>query len=100
MGKPFIITPQAQRDFDKTYGWYEEQYQGLGKEFARCVDAKIAEIQPQFEVKTQYADSTHTYRSRFWLLVNLNRAKLIVSINSQGSFTNTKNHDAKTDYSC
>ena len=45
MGKPFIITPQAQRDFDKTYWWYEEQYQGLGKEFALCVDAKIEEIQ-------------------------------------------------------
>jgi len=45
VGKPFIITPQAQRDFDKNYWWYEEQYQGLGKEFARCVDAKIAEIQ-------------------------------------------------------
>jgi hypothetical protein len=45
VGKPFIITPQAQRDFDKTYWWYEEQYQGLGKEFALCVDAKIEEIQ-------------------------------------------------------
>mgnify|MGYP003626298764 FL=1 len=53
MGKPFIITPQAQRDFDKTYGWYEEQYQGLGKEFARCLDAKMAEIQrnpEQFQI--------------------------------------------------
>lgn len=53
MGKPFIITPKAQRDFNKTYWWYEEQYQGLGKEFARCVDAKIAEIQrfpEQFQI--------------------------------------------------
>ena len=53
MGKHFIITPQAQHDFDKTYWWYEEQYQGLGKEFARCVDAKIAEIQrnpKQFQI--------------------------------------------------
>jgi len=45
VGKLFIITPQAQRDFDKIYCWYEEQYQGLEKEFARCMDAKIAEIQ-------------------------------------------------------
>ena len=45
MGKPFIITPQAQRDFDRSYWWYEEQYQGLGKEFARSFDAKITEIQ-------------------------------------------------------
>lgn len=53
MGKPFIITPQAQDDFDKTYWWYEEQYQGLGKEFARCVDAKIVDIQSspeQFQI--------------------------------------------------
>ncbi|MCC5914633.1 MAG: type II toxin-antitoxin system RelE/ParE family toxin [Balneolaceae bacterium] len=53
MGKPYIITPQAQGDFDSTYWWYEEQYQGLGKEFARCVDAKIAEIQrfpEQFQI--------------------------------------------------
>ena len=44
MGKTFIITPQAQRDFDSAYWWYEEQYRGLGKEFARCVDVKIAEV--------------------------------------------------------
>jgi len=53
VGKPFIITPQAQRDFDKTYGWYEDQYEGLGKEFAHCVDAKITEIQrspEQFQI--------------------------------------------------
>lgn len=53
MGKSYIITPQAQRDFDRTYWWYEEQYSGLGKEFARCVDAKIAEIQrfpEQFQI--------------------------------------------------
>ena len=45
MGKKVIITPQAQHDFDNTYWWYEEQNQGLGKEFANCVDTKIAEIQ-------------------------------------------------------
>ena len=60
MGKPFIITPQAQRDFDKTYWWYEEQYQGLGKEFALCVDAKIEEIQrfpEQFQITVKYKRS-------------------------------------------
>jgi len=33
--------------------WYEEQFQGLGNDFARCVDVKIAEIQrspEQFQV--------------------------------------------------
>ena len=53
MGNSYIITPQAQRDFDSNYRWYEEQYLGLGKEFARCVDAKIGEIQrhpEQFQI--------------------------------------------------
>lgn len=50
VGKPFIITPQAQRDFDKAYWWYEEQYQGLGKEFARCLDAKIQRFPEQFQI--------------------------------------------------
>lgn len=45
MGKKFIITPQAQRDFESAYWWYEEQYRGLGREFARCVDTKITELQ-------------------------------------------------------
>ncbi|HKI46407.1 MAG TPA: type II toxin-antitoxin system RelE/ParE family toxin [Balneolales bacterium] len=44
MTKTFIITPQAQKDFESGYGWYEEQYRGLGREFARCVDTKIAEL--------------------------------------------------------
>lgn len=44
MGKTFIITPKAQRDFDRAYWWYEEQHEGLGKEFARCADVKIAEV--------------------------------------------------------
>jgi plasmid stabilization system protein ParE len=49
----YIITPHAQLDFDGTYWWYENQYKGLGKEFARCVDAKITEIQrfpEQFQI--------------------------------------------------
>ena len=45
MGKPYIVTPQAQQDFDSAYWWYEDQYQGLGKGFAQFVDAKITEIQ-------------------------------------------------------
>lgn len=58
MSKSFIITPQAQRDFDKTYWWYEDQYQGLGKEFARCVDAKIVESQRNPEqFQTIYKDN-------------------------------------------
>ena len=44
MSKRLILTPQAEKDFDDAYDWYESQDQGLGKEFARCVDVKITSI--------------------------------------------------------
>ncbi|MEX0771998.1 MAG: type II toxin-antitoxin system RelE/ParE family toxin [Balneolales bacterium] len=39
-----ILTEKAQKDQDDAYHWYEEQEPGLGKEFIRCVDAKIANL--------------------------------------------------------
>jgi len=42
--KGLILTPKAEKDFDNAYNWYESQDQGLGKEFARCVDVKITSI--------------------------------------------------------
>lgn len=39
-----ILTEKAQEDLDDAFKWYEEQVLGLGKEFIRCVDAKISEI--------------------------------------------------------
>lgn len=39
-----ILTEKAQEDLDDAYQWYEEQEPGLGKEFIRCIDVKIAEI--------------------------------------------------------
>jgi len=39
-----ILTEKAQEDLDDTYQWYEDQEPGLGKEFIRCIDAKIAKI--------------------------------------------------------
>jgi hypothetical protein len=73
VGKPFIITPQAQRDFDKTYWWYEEQYQGLGKEFALCVDAKIEEIQrfPEQFQRFEYGAFGNSTQQTFNLLLCL-----------------------------
>lgn len=41
MYNTLILTPQAEKDFDLAYNWYESQDTGLGKEFARCVDVKI-----------------------------------------------------------
>lgn len=39
-----ILTEKAEKDLDDAYQWYEEQEPGLGKEFIRSVDTKIANI--------------------------------------------------------
>ena len=39
-----ILTEKAQEDLDDAFQWYEDQEPGLGKEFIRCIDAKIAEL--------------------------------------------------------
>lgn len=39
-----ILTEKAQEDLDYAFHWYEDQESGLGKEFIRCVDAKIADL--------------------------------------------------------
>lgn len=39
-----ILTEKAQEDLDNSFHWYEDQESGLGKEFIRCVDAKISEL--------------------------------------------------------
>lgn len=44
MPKSLILTPQAEKDFVEAHDWCESQNPGLGKEFARCVDAKITSV--------------------------------------------------------
>jgi plasmid stabilization system protein ParE len=39
-----IIRPEAELDMQGAFGWYEERVSGLGREFLRCVDAAIAQI--------------------------------------------------------
>jgi len=41
---PLILTEKAQEDLDDAFQWYEDQKPGLGKEFIRCIDAKIAKL--------------------------------------------------------
>jgi plasmid stabilization system protein ParE len=41
---PLILTKKAQEDLDDAFQWYEDQKPGLGKEFIRCIDAKISEL--------------------------------------------------------
>ena len=44
MPVPLILTEKAQEDLDDAFQWYEDQEPELGKEFIRCIDAKIAEL--------------------------------------------------------
>ncbi|MEX2347763.1 MAG: type II toxin-antitoxin system RelE/ParE family toxin [Balneolaceae bacterium] len=44
MTKTLILTPQAEKDFEDAHDWYESQDPGLGKEFVRCVDVKMASV--------------------------------------------------------
>ncbi len=44
MPSSLILTEKAEEDLDDAYHWYEEQESGLGKEFIRCIDAKIANL--------------------------------------------------------
>jgi len=44
MAARLIIVPEAARDIDEAYGWYESQRVGLGEEFLSCVEACIQAI--------------------------------------------------------
>jgi len=44
VSKTLLLTPLAQQDLEDAYRWYEEQNKGLGKEFIRCVDARLASV--------------------------------------------------------
>ena len=39
-----IIRPEAEQDIQGAFGWYEDRVVGLGREFLRCVDASISQI--------------------------------------------------------
>jgi toxin ParE1/3/4 len=37
MSLPVVLSPLAQRDFDRAYTWYEDQREGLGAEFEAAI---------------------------------------------------------------
>ena len=39
-----IIRPEAERDLNEAYRWYERQFDGLGQEFVICIDAVLSVI--------------------------------------------------------
>lgn len=40
-----VIRPEAERDLNEAYRWYEQQLEGLGQEFIICIDAALSVIQ-------------------------------------------------------
>ncbi len=44
MAVELIFAPEANRDVEEAYAWYEERRRGLGEEFLDCVDACIHKI--------------------------------------------------------
>jgi hypothetical protein len=44
MAVELVMAPEAARDIDEAYGWYERRRTGLGEEFLSCVDACIQTI--------------------------------------------------------
>jgi plasmid stabilization system protein ParE len=44
MAAKLIIAPEAERDIEEAYNWYECQRAGLGEEFLNCVDACVQAI--------------------------------------------------------
>jgi plasmid stabilization system protein ParE len=44
MAAELIIAPEAQRDIEQAYSWYESQRIGLGEDFLHRVDACIQAI--------------------------------------------------------
>ncbi|VEN75341.1 Predicted plasmid stabilisation protein ParE [Candidatus Desulfarcum epimagneticum] len=39
-----IIAPEALRDLDEAYSWYEDRRHGLGEDFLTCVDTVVQTI--------------------------------------------------------
>jgi plasmid stabilization system protein ParE len=39
MAARLVIAPEAARDIDEAYGWYEGRRAGLGEDFLSCLDA-------------------------------------------------------------
>ncbi len=41
MAVELLIAPEAQRDIEEAYSWYEDRRPGLGEEFLSCVEACV-----------------------------------------------------------
>lgn len=59
MTAELVIAPEALRDLEEAYAWYERQRFGLGEEFLGCVDACVEALRRSPEM---YALIDETYR--------------------------------------
>ena len=65
MPKKLILTKDAEQDLNGAYRWYQEQDQGLGQEFFRCIDAKLSEIsRTPLHYQIVYKDRVHRALSK------------------------------------
>ncbi len=53
MKRKLIIRPEAEKDLQEAYSWYEKQSKDLGADFILCVDAALALIQRSPELYVQ-----------------------------------------------
>jgi plasmid stabilization system protein ParE len=44
MSRPLIIRPEAEAELAEAFEWYEQQREGLGKDFLLSIEASLAEI--------------------------------------------------------
>jgi plasmid stabilization system protein ParE len=44
MGENLVLVPEAKRDFDEAYAWYEERFPGRGEEFRSRVKDTLYSI--------------------------------------------------------
>ncbi len=45
MNATLVLLPEAKKDVEQAYRWYEEQSLGLGMEFLRCLEVILVSIQ-------------------------------------------------------
>lgn len=70
MNYDVLIEPEADQDVSSAFSWYEEQREGLGREFLISLDAVFRRLQqsPEIHAKT-YKETRQTLLRRFPYIV-------------------------------
>lgn len=80
--KTLILTEKAQEDLEDAYQWYEEQEPGLGKDFIKSVDIKIAEIKsnPFHHQTVQNDNIRRTLTNKFPFSIYFENEEVLITI--------------------